>query len=86
MGIVAICLAVLIGWIPFLGLLGVAGGIGLGIPAIFAAKRAEENGTKSSSGAVLGWVAIGVSVLWVFLYVLLIVIGVGSDESGTSSM
>lgn len=86
MGIVAICLAVLIGWIPFFGLLGVAGGIGLGIPAILGAKRAEENGAKATTGKALGWVAIGFSVLWVFLYTLLIVIGVASDESGTSSM
>jgi hypothetical protein len=86
MGIIAACLAVLIGWIPFFGLLGVAGGIGLGIPALFAAKRAEENGAKATTGMALGWVAIGFSILWVMIYVFLIVVGALSDESGSSSM
>lgn len=86
MGIIAVCLAVLIGWIPFFGLLGVAGGVGLGIPALFAAKRAEENGAKATVGTALGWIAIGFSILWVMIYVFLIVVGALSDESGSSSM
>lgn len=87
MGIIAACLAVLIGWIPFFGLLGVAGGVGLGIPAILGAKRAEENGVNATWGKSLGWVAIGFSALWVALYVFLFVVGsLYSGSGGTSSM
>jgi len=75
MGIIAASVAVLIGWIPFFGLLGVAGGIGLGIPAILQAKRAERNDINATVGKVLGWFAIGFSVLWVITYLCLIMIG-----------
>lgn len=86
MGIIAAFLGILIGWIPFFGLLGVAGGVGLGIPAILTAKSAERNGVDSTWGKALGWVAIGFSILWVFVYTLIIFVGITSDHRGTSSM
>lgn len=88
MGIIAACAAVLIGWIPILGLLGVAAGVGLGIPAIFQAKNAESNGaggTNSKTGKVFGWVAIGFSIFWVLIYVLLMLIGAAVDDGTTSA-
>lgn len=86
MGIIAICLAVVIGWIPFFGLIGVAGGVGLGIPAIMQAKRAEQHGVKGSAGAVCGWVAIGFSVLWVMGYLTLMFIGAASEPTYSNNL
>lgn len=87
MGIIGAALAVLIGWIPIFGLVGVAGGLGLGIPALIQGRRAEEGDATATWGKAMGWVAIAFSILWVALYTFLIVAGAlsgSSSDYGTS--
>jgi hypothetical protein len=80
-GIIATVMTVLIGWVPFFGLLGVACGVGLGIPAILSSKKAEQQGYNAVAGRSLGWVAIGVSGFWVAVYIFLMTIGAMADSS-----
>lgn len=83
MGIVATVITVIFGWIPLIGLFGVAGGVGFGIPAILGAKKAEEQGVNATAGKTLGWVAVGLSAFFVLVYVFLMIVGAATDSTTT---
>lgn len=84
MGIIATVMTVLIGWVPLFGLLGVACGVGLGIPALLSAKKAEQQGYSAVAGKALGWVAIGISALWVAAYIIVMILGAMFDPNVSS--
>ena len=81
MGLIGFCLTLLIGWVPIFGLVGVAGGLGLGIPAILQSSKASRLGEEAVAGKILGWLAVAFSVLWVVFYMSLFMIGAVSSES-----
>ena len=81
LGCIGTFCAVFLGWIPFLGLFGVAAGAGCGIPAVLQGKKAEQYNVSGRAGIILGWIAIGFSALWTALYMLLMFIGMASDSS-----
>lgn len=84
MGIIAAVITFTLGWIPFIGLLGVAGGIGCGIPAILGAKKAEGQGVNATAGKTLGWISVGFSAFWVLLYLFLMAVGAATDSASSS--
>lgn len=80
MGVIGACLAILIGWIPIFGLVGVAAGLGLGIPAILQSSKSSRLGGEATAGKVTGWIAISFSLLWVAFYMWLMMIGAASGN------
>ncbi|WP_139346796.1 hypothetical protein [Sinomonas mesophila] len=80
LGCIGAFCAVLLGWIPFLGLFGVAAGIGCGIPAILQGRKAELYNVSGRAGIILGWIAIGFSVLWTAIYMFLMFVGMTSSS------
>ncbi|WP_138413301.1 hypothetical protein [Sinomonas gamaensis] len=80
LGIVGAFFAVMIGWVPFIGLLGVGVGVGCGIPAILQGKKAEVYNVSGRPGVILGWVSIVAAIAWTTIYLIIIVLGaVGSS-------
>jgi hypothetical protein len=77
LGIIAVSFAIFLGWIPFIGILGVGVGIGLGIPAIIQGGKEGANGMV---GKVLGWVAICFSALFITFYMVALSGSIGSSN------
>ncbi|BCW36046.1 hypothetical protein StoSoilA2_21020 [Arthrobacter sp. StoSoilA2] len=85
LGIVGAFFAVMIGWIPLVGLLGVGAGVGCGVPATVQGKRAELYNVSGRAGVILGWTAIIVASAWTTIYVgmmLLSAIGGSINQGG----
>ena len=81
LGCIGTFCALFLGWIPFLGILGVAAGAGCGIPAILQGKKAELFNVSGRAGIILGWVAVGFSAFWTAIYLFFMFIGMASDSS-----
>lgn len=81
LGIVGTAVAAFFGWIPILGMLAVAAGVGCGIPAIIQGRKAEPYNVSGRAGIILGWAAIVISAGWTALYMLFMVLGaIGSSR------